>query len=68
MTFEDLRKDMATVFQTTKGIGNVFFRVWADLGIGEVKIEFCGITEHNTMTSAGKGKLKEADTNFPLGI
>jgi hypothetical protein len=67
MPFEDLRKDMATVFQTTKGIGDVFFRVWVDIGTRLVEIKFCGITQDNTMTSTGKGKLKEAGTNFPLG-
>lgn len=67
MPFELLRRDMATVFRTTKGVGNIFFRVWVDIGTRLVEIEFCGITQDNTMTSAGKGKLKEADTNFTLG-
>ena len=62
MPFEDLRKDMATVFQTTKGMGNIFFKIWVDLRLGEVKIEFCGITQQKdvAMASTGKGILKEA--------
>lgn len=67
MPFEDLRKDMAAVFQITKGIGKIFFKVSVDIGTRLVEIEFCGITQDNTMTSTGKGKLKEAGTNFPLG-
>lgn len=31
MPFEDLRRDMAAVFQRTKGIGNIFVNVWVDL-------------------------------------
>jgi hypothetical protein len=67
MSFEDLRKDMATVFQTTKGIGKIFFKVSVDIGTSLVELQFCGITQDNTMTSTGKGKLKEAGTNFLLG-
>jgi hypothetical protein len=67
VAFENLRRDMAAVFQSTKGAGNVFFRVWVDLGTGDVKIEFCGITQHDPMISSGKGRLKEAGMIFPLG-
>jgi hypothetical protein len=67
MPFENLRKDMATVFQTTKGSGNVFFKVCIDLGTRVVEIDFCGITQHEPMISTGKGILKEAGTIFQLG-
>jgi hypothetical protein len=62
MPFEDLRRDMAAVFQRTKGVGNIFVNVWVDLATLAVKIEFCGITQQKdvTMTAAGKGILKEA--------
>ena len=62
MLFEALRKDMAIVFQTTKGIGNIFFKVSVDLGKHVTEIECCGITQHKdvAMTSVGKGELKEA--------
>jgi hypothetical protein len=62
MSFEGLRKDMDTASQITKGVGNIFFEVSVDLGTREVKIEFCGITQQKnaTMTSTGKGILKEA--------
>jgi hypothetical protein len=61
MSFEELRKDMETVFRITKGVGNVFFKVWVDLGTYVIKIEFCGITQHKdvAMISIGKGELKE---------
>ena len=67
MPFENLRRDLAAVFQSTKGIGNVFFKVCIDLGTRVVEIDFCGITQHATMTSTGKGILKEAGTIFQLG-
>jgi hypothetical protein len=62
MPFEALRKDMAIVFQTTKGIGNIFFKVSVDLGKHVAEIEFCGITEQKDviMISSGEGELKEA--------
>jgi hypothetical protein len=114
MPFEALRKDMATVFQSTnnlitnilaknlenhfqkagaileitsklpqvrnvpfahllnqtlrtehgipQGIGNIFFKVSINLEEQVAEIEFCGITQQKcvTMTSTGKGKLKEA--------
>ena len=60
MSFEHLRKDMDTVFQITKGGGNVFFKVSVDLGTRLVKMEFCGNTQQKnvTMISTGKGILK----------
>jgi hypothetical protein len=67
MTFENLRRDMSTVFQSTKGIGNVFFKVCIDLRTRVVEIDFCGITQHEPMISTGKGILKEAETIFPMG-
>ena len=67
MPFENLRRDMSAVFQSTKGIGNVFFKVWVDLGTRLVEIDFCGITQHEPMISTGKGILKDAGTIFPLG-
>ena len=67
MPFENLRRDMSAVFQSTKGIGNVFFKVCIDLGTRVVEIDFCGITQHEPMISTGKGILKEAGTIFPLG-
>jgi hypothetical protein len=62
MSFEKLRKDMDTVFRITKGMGDVFWKVWVDLETLEIKIEFCGITQQKGvgMTSTGKGVLKEA--------
>jgi hypothetical protein len=67
MPFENLRRDMSAVFQSTKGIGNVFFKVCIDLGTRLVEVDFCGITQHDTMTSTGKGILKEAGTIFLMG-
>jgi len=60
MSFEQLRKDMDTVFQITKGVGNVFFKVSVNLETREIKIEFCGnIPQKNVaMISTGKGILK----------
>jgi hypothetical protein len=59
--FEGLQKDMDAVSQITTKVGNIFFEVLVDLGTPEVKIEFCGITQHTTMTSTGKGVLQEAN-------
>jgi hypothetical protein len=63
MSLADLQKDIDAVSQTTKGEGNIFFEVLVDLGTHEVKIEFCGITQQKdvTMTSTGKGILKESN-------
>ena len=63
MSFEDLQKDMDAVSQIAKKVGNIFFEVLVDLGTCEVEIEFCGITQQkdSTMTSTGKGVLKEAN-------
>jgi hypothetical protein len=41
ISFEHLQKDMAAVFQITKRVGNVLFKVSVDLGTRVVKIEFC---------------------------
>jgi hypothetical protein len=60
MSFEKLRKDMNAVSQRTKGTGNVFWKLSVDLATRVAKIEFCGITQDATMTSIGKGELKEA--------
>ena len=62
MPYGPLQKDMAAVFRITKGGGNVFWKIWVDLETSTIKIEFCGITEQKdvTMTSSGKGELKEA--------
>jgi hypothetical protein len=62
MSFEKLRKDMNAVSQRTKGKGNVFWKLSVDLATRMAKIEFCGITQEKdvTMTSTGKGELKEA--------
>ena len=51
---------MDTVFQITKGVGNVFFKVSVNLETREIKIEFCGnIPQKNVaMISTGKGILK----------
>ncbi len=61
MAFEALRRDMESVFRITKGIGKVFFKVSINLEEQVAEIEFCGITQQKgvTMTSTGKGKLKE---------
>lgn len=61
MSFEALRRDMEAVFRITKGIGKVFFKVSINLEEQMTEIEFCGITQQKgvTMTSTGKGKLKE---------
>lgn len=63
MPFESLQKDMDAVSQITKKEGNIFFEILVDLGTHEIKIEFCGITQEKdvTMTSTGKGILKEAN-------
>ena len=64
MRFENLQKDMAAVFKITKGVGNVFFKIWVDLGTHVVRMKFCGITQENgiPMTSTGEGRmLKEAN-------
>lgn len=62
MPFVPLQRDMATVFKITKGAGKIFWQVWVDLETSIIKIEFCGITKQKdvTMTSTGKGVLKEA--------
>jgi len=62
MPFERLRRDMYAVSQRTNGIGNIFWKLSIDLATRVAKIEFCGITEQKdiTMTSTGKGILKEA--------
>ena len=62
MHLEGLRRDMEAVFQTTKGVGNIFFKAWVDLEALVIKIELCGITQHKdaAMISIGKGELREA--------
>jgi hypothetical protein len=62
LSFEELRKDMMNVFKITKGVGDVFFKIWVDFETLTITIEFCGITQQKdvTMTSTGKGELKEA--------
>jgi hypothetical protein len=62
MPFERLRRDMYAVSQRTNGVANIFWKLSIDLAIHVAKIEFCGITEQKdiTMTSTGKGILKEA--------
>ena len=59
MSFERLRKDMEAVFQITKGVGNVFFKVSVDLRTRVVKIEFCGNKQQKNvaMTSTGEGRI-----------
>jgi hypothetical protein len=59
MSFEHLRKDLEAVFQITKGVGNVWFKVSVDLGTRVVKIEFCGNKQQKNvaMTSTGEGKI-----------
>lgn len=59
MSFEHLWKDMEAVFQITKGVGNVLFKVSVDLGTRVVKIEFCGNTQQKNvaMTSTGEGRI-----------
>jgi hypothetical protein len=61
MPFEALRRDMEAVYRITKGIGMIFFKVSINLEEQVADIEFCGITQQIdvTMTSTGKGKLKE---------
>jgi hypothetical protein len=62
MSFEKLLKDMNAVSQRRKGMGNIFWKLSVDLVTRVVKIEFCGIIKEKdvTMTSTGKGELKEA--------
>jgi len=51
-------------FKLLRGVGNVFFKIWVDLGTHVVRIKFCGITQENgiPMTSTGEGRmLKEAN-------
>jgi hypothetical protein len=59
MSFQHLRKDMETVFQITKGVGNVWFKVSVDLGTLVVKIEFCGNKQQKNvaMTSTGECRI-----------
>jgi hypothetical protein len=44
-------------------MGNIFWKLSIDLITRVAKIEFCGITQQKdvTMTSIGKGILREAD-------
>lgn len=62
LSFKHLWKDMDAVFQITKGVGNIFFKVSVDLGTHMVKIEFCGNTQQKnvTMASTGEGILNQA--------
>jgi hypothetical protein len=55
ISFEALRKDMATVFQITKGVGKVFFKVSFDLARDTAEIEFCGITQQRGIDMASNG-------------
>jgi hypothetical protein len=59
MSFEHLRKDIETLFQITKAVGKVWFKVSVDLGTRVVKIEFCGNTQQKNvaMTSTGEGRI-----------
>jgi hypothetical protein len=63
MPFEHLQRDMYAVSQRTNGMGNIFWKLSIDLVTRVAKIEFCGITQQKdvTMTSIGKGILREAD-------
>ena len=63
MPFERLRRDMYAVAQRTNGMANVFWKLSVDLTTRAVEIEFCGITQQKdvTMTSNGKGVLREAN-------
>ena len=63
MPFEHLRRDMYAVSQRTNGMGNIFWKLSIDLATRVAKIEFCGITQQKdvTMTSNGKGVLREAN-------
>ena len=60
MSFEHLLKDMEAVFQITKGVGNVLFKVSVDLGTRVVKIEFCGNTQQKNVamiSAPGEGRI-----------
>ncbi|MGC1927331.1 MAG: hypothetical protein WA667_00020 [Candidatus Nitrosopolaris sp.] len=50
---EHIRRDIYTLFQRTKGTGNVFWKLSVDLTTRVAEIEFCGITEQKdvAMTS-----------------
>jgi hypothetical protein len=64
MPFEALQKDLTAIFRTNNGnVGNIFFKISVDLGKLVAQIECCGITQQKdvTMTSTGKGILKEAN-------
>jgi hypothetical protein len=63
MPFEHLRRDLYAVSQRTKGMGNIFWKLWIDLDTRVAKIEFCGITQEKdvSMISTGKGILREAN-------
>ncbi len=63
MPFEHLRRDMYAVSQRTNGMSNIFWKLSIDLATHVAKIEFCGITQQKdvTMTSTGKGILREAN-------
>ena len=52
---------MGTVSQITEEVKNIFLKVLVDLGTREIEVGFCGITQHTTMTSTGKGVLKAAN-------
>jgi len=61
MLIESIRRDLYTLFQKTRGTGDVFWKPSVDLTKRETKIELCGITQEkdDAMTSTGKGELKE---------
>jgi hypothetical protein len=61
MSFEDLQKDMDALSRITEEVKNIFLKVLVDLGRSQVEVEFCGITQHTTMTSTGKGVLEETN-------
>ncbi len=63
MSLEALRRDMYTVLQRTKGTGNACWKLSVDLATRMVETEFCGIQQQKdgTMTSAGKGILRETN-------
>jgi len=63
MPFEHLWRDVYAVAQRTNGMGNIFWKLSVNLTTRVVEIEFCGITEQkdDTMTSNGKGVLREAN-------
>jgi len=58
MPFEALQKDLTLLYRKNNGkIGNVFFKIFVDLGKLVGQIECCGITPQKDVIMISIGKL-----------